>query len=468
MVVKDRRKLPFAVGTQVLACSLATATVLLTGCPAPKFQAPAPSPTPATPTPAPPPPPTPTPASALEPRPTPIPETFVPRRSYDTSKLFNGLKIYSHLETFPGGIAPEERTVDESFSVDISMKVKVPAAMTTLDQFSGVNPSLPASFPALGELLKTAKVSNYYHGLYALKVKSLQQDLRTLDQILSRHNFFDCGTILELAGGATKRKALLLQADMDVVADGSDSDRLLEVDGTSMFYQPFTSYRWKKRTDIPSQFLPEKQARLQEAQNELSTPGLIPARQQALRDSISAMKLQISDLTTYSFLISKADPFIVLPGFLLRDRALPYRPAVGDYAVVFFHDKIYPAIFGDVGPSVKVGEASLRLATLVNTSATAYRRPSNNLDVTYLVFPGSADEPFGPPDYGKWRTRCIELLTELGNGTGPGVEVAHFEDILKPAPTPSPASLPSPTATNAPPLPSSEMAIPTPKPLPPE
>lgn len=380
--------------------------------------------------------------------------------------MYNGLKIYSHLETFPGGIAPEERTIDDSFSVEIFMKVKVPEAMTTLDQFSRVNTSLPKSFPALGELLKTARVSNYYHGLYALKVKSLQQDLRTLDQVLSRHNFFDCGTILELTGGAMKRKALLLQSDMDVVADGSDSDRFLDVDGSSMHYQPFTSYRWKKRTDIPSQFLPEKQVRLQAAEKELAEPGIAVARQQALRDTIAVAKREISDLRTYSFLISKADPFIVLPGFLLRDKTLPYRPNIGDYAVVFFQDKIYPAIFGDVGPSVKVGEASLRLATVVNAAATAYRRPSNNLDVTYLVFPGSADEPFGPPDYEKWRNRCITLMTELGNGIAPGVEMAHFEDILKPRPTPTPSPSPTPTPSASPS--SSDVAIPTPKPLPPE
>ncbi|HEY5753123.1 MAG TPA: glycoside hydrolase family 75 protein [Chthoniobacterales bacterium] len=402
----------------------------------------------------------------MEPRPTPIPETFIPRRSYDTSKLYNGLKIYSRLETFPGGIAPEERTVDSSFSVDISMKVKVPEAMTALNQFSEVNSSLPKSFPALSELLKTAKVSKYYHGLYALKVKSLQQDLRKLDQVLSRHNFFDCGTILELTGGAAKRKALLVQGDMDVVADGSDADRFLEVDGSSMHYQPFTSYRWNKRTNVPSQFLPEKQARLEAAQKELAGPGLLPARQQTLRDIIATTKLEIADLHTYSFLISKADPFIVLPGFLLRDKTLPYHPRIGDYAVVFFQDKIYPAIFGDVGPSVKVGEASLRLATAVNASATAYRRPSNNLDVTYLVFPGTADEPFGPPDYEKWRSRCAQLLTELGNGTAPGVELAYFDDILKPPPTPTPAPSPSVMPSLSPS--SSDMAIPTPKPLPTE
>ena len=69
-------------------------------------------------------------------------------------------------------------------------------------------------------------VSPLYADLYATKVKVLRDNLGRLDQLLSRHNFYDCQTVLQLRHPQTHRKALLLQADMDVDADGSDSDRL--------------------------------------------------------------------------------------------------------------------------------------------------------------------------------------------------------------------------------------------------
>lgn len=378
---------------------------------------------------------------------------FVPRRSYDTSRLFNGLKIYSHLQSLPGGIAPVERTLDESFSVDISLKVKVPSAMATVEDFTVANPNILKALPMLGDLLVSSRVSPYYHGLYALKVKSLQQDLRNLNEILSRHNFYDCGTVLELTNPNTKRRALLLQADMDVVADGSDSDRFLEVDGTSMHYQPFTSYRWPKLTKTPSQFLAGREASISAAQTELQNPGVAAERARTLRNSIATNKLEAADLQTFSFLISKADPFIVLPGFMLRDKSLPFNPRIGDYAAVIYGSKIYPAIFGDVGPSVKVGEASLRLATALNVKSNAANRPTNNLDVSYLIFPQTADATPAPPDYEKWRTRCVDLLAELG---ATNIPVEHWENILPPMPTPTPSPTPSPDPA---------VAIPTPKAL---
>ncbi len=391
--------------------------------------------------------PTPNISATPAPGPTALPEMFVPRRSYDTSRLFNGLKIYNHLQSLPGGIAPVERTLDDSFSVDITLKVKVPAAMATVEDFTIANPNMLKALPMLGELLANSRISPYYHGLYALKVKSLQQDLRNLNEILSRHNFYDCGTILELTNPNTKRRAILLQADMDVVADGSDSDRFLEVDGSSMHYQPFTSYRWPKLTSTPSQFLAGRQAGISAAQAELQNPATPPDRTKTLRNSIATNKLEAADLQTFSFLISKADPFIVLPGFMLRDKSLPFCPRIGDYAAVIYGAKIYPAIFGDVGPSVKVGEASLRLATTLNVKSNAANRPTNNLDVSYLIFPQTADAVPAPPNYEKWRSRCVELLTELGAAN---VAVEHLENILPPLPTPTPTADPA-------------TAIPTPK-----
>ena len=78
------------------------------------------------------------------------------------------------------------------------------------------------------------------------KVTSIRTNLDRLDQLISRHNFFDCETILELQNPKTKRKALLIQADMDVDTDGTDGDRMPSFEPGSRTFQPFTSYRWKK------------------------------------------------------------------------------------------------------------------------------------------------------------------------------------------------------------------------------
>jgi hypothetical protein len=146
---------------------------------------------------------------------------------------------------------------------------------------------------------------------------------------------------------------------------------------------------------------------------------------------------------------------------------------VGDYAVVVFGDQIYPAIVGDVGPADKVGEASLRIAQQINALATPYSRPVSDLKVTYLIFPGTADMPFGPPDLEKIRTRCEKLIQEIGGATVP---LHHWEDLIPtptPTPSPTPVSQVSPTETPRPnespaasPSPAPTFAFPTPAELP--
>ncbi|HEY2122726.1 MAG TPA: hypothetical protein VGH07_03965, partial [Chthoniobacterales bacterium] len=81
----------------------------------------------------------------------------------------------------------------------------------------------------------------------------------------------------------------------------------------------------------------------------------------------------------------------------------------------------------------------------------AYNRPSSDLDITYVVFPGSAEEPPGPPDLRKLRDRCSALLNEIGGYNG---ELFLWEDILaKPSPSPSVSvsvsASPSPSGTAA-------------------
>jgi hypothetical protein len=90
-----------------------------------------------------------------------------------------------------------------------------------------------------------------------------------------------------------------------------------------------------------------------------------------------------------------------------------------------------------------MGEASLRICKEVLPTASGSQRAENDLKVTYLVFPGTRERPFGPPELEKWRTRCETLLTELG---GFGGELFKWEDLSKPPPpppaTPAPESKP--------------------------
>jgi hypothetical protein len=138
------------------------------------------------------------------------------------------------------------------------------------------------------------------------------------------------------------------------------------------------------------------------------------------------------------------DPYIVLPGELARAKD---AGRVGDYAVVVAGDRIFPAIVGDVGPYDKVGEASLRIAKEINPVATPYNRPVSDLKVTYLIFPGTADTPFGPPDLEKIRARCEKLVQEMGGASAPLHRWVNLIPTPTPTPSPTPTLTPSPSAS---------------------
>jgi hypothetical protein len=416
-------------------------SMILCGCPV-SFN-PTPTPTP-----------TPFPSPTLTPTPTPLPETFIPSTKMETAKLFNGLQIHSKVSTVEGPLAIVGRKTPDAYLLDLEVKIQVPKPADTLEELQAADPNVDASLPGLKERLATAKVSNFYHALYQLKVDVVNRELVRLDQILSRHNFFDCNTILEIKDSKTNRKALLIQSDMDVNADGSDSDRYQEVDGSYLNFQPFTSYRWPKKTDIPSQFLAAREEKLKQLSAEFGAKTTTPERKKVLKDQIDELQRGIDDLKKYSFLVSKLDPFVVLPGFMLRQTNHPYSPKLGDYVVVLFKGKLYPALLGDVGPSYKIGEASMRICSELDPRSNAYNRPSSNLDITYIVFPGSGEVPVGPPDLKRLHDRCATLLNEVGGYTG---DLWMWEDLLaKPPPSPAPtiaasvASSPSATAAAGP------------------
>ena len=399
----------------------------------------APPPPPPTPTP------TPTPVPTPVPSPTPTPTPFVPRQPMETGMIFNGLQYEWKVETSPGDTAARDREIDNSYRLELKLKIRVPRPATSLADVQVANARLPELLPSLPLLLESARVSPDYGKIYDLKLDWLKGRLEKIEQILSRHNFYDCDTILQLKHPETGRRALFVQGDMDVNVDGSDGDRNVEVDGSGQFFQPQTSYRWPKMTERPNPFLKRSEERNTEAEAELAKPETKEARRQELRERIAASKRQIADLKSASFLVSKTDPTIVLPGFMLRGEGADV-PKVGDYAVVIHGDKMYPAMVGDAGPSYKMGEASLRLCDEIRKTGTPLARPVSDLAVTYLVFPGSAEDKRSVPDLEKWHQRCTDLMAEIGV---PNAPLHRWEDIVPPWPTPTPTpppiAVPTPT-----------------------
>jgi hypothetical protein len=374
---------------------------------------------------------------------TPIPEPTPARPpvitgKLDTGKLFNGITLHSTIETLPGADASTERVDADSYVLDLKLQARVPSANKTIEELAKVSPQLPVLLPGLASMLVPDPVSPFYAQLYDTKIRLLRENLARLDRLPSRHNFFDCQTVLQLQHPQSHRKALLVQADMDVDADGSDADRMPIGTGSPANFKPATSYRWPKTTSAPNPYLAATESKLKHAEDEYALKATTPERKRELRDTIAYLRAEVGTLKKFSFLIGTTDPFIVIPGAFARGND---APKVGDYALVIVGDAIYPAIVGDIGPNDKAGEASLRIAKQINALSTPYNRPVSDLKVTYLIFPGTADKPFGPPDLDKLHARCEALVKEIG---GASVPLHHWENIIPPPPTPTPSPSPSP------------------------
>jgi len=438
--------------------AVALIAAVLVGCEKPAPPAPPPTPVP---TPKPIPSPTPTP----QPEPTPTPVPSIPRKPLPTAKLFNGLSLDAKVVSEDSNLqASQERTDADAYKVEVTVKFRLPRAAAAGDDFSKNDPTLAGVFKDFPSMLSGSKVSSFFEQLYSLKVHQVQHEIGRLDVILSRHNFFDCETILEYKNPTSGRRALLTIADMDVNVDGSDGDRNVPVDGSSQFFLPQTSYRWPKQTFHVNPFLAVEEKRLGTLKEELAAGKATAARANDLREGIDLAKRRIYDIQKWSFLIAEVDPFIVLPGFMMRDKGNPFSPGIGDYALVLFGGNAYPAVVGDAGPSLKIGEASLRVCREINVHSSGMIRPVSDLKVTYLIFPGTADEKLLPPDLARWRTRCEQYANEIG---GLNVGIHSWPDIVKPWPTPTPEPTPMPTAEPTPeahPIPTSApSSAPTPE-----
>ncbi len=331
-----------------------------------------------------------------------------------------------------GELAIDERRKNDTYRSEHILTVKVPRAAATLSELEKSSPGLGRAFPGLESMVENAVVSDFFETLYKNKSDRLKKNSAKLGSLLTKHNFFDCQTMLNLRH-ESGRKVFLLQGDMDVVSDGSDGDRLPVMPDeivNSTYYQPTTSYGWAKVGRTPNPLISGYEKRLRDARKELTDPAKTADRKSWVRGRINDLLVPgIEEMKRRSFLIAEYDPFIVIPINIIVDRRDSYGPKVGDYAVVIHKGILYPAIVGDAGPSFKVGEASLRMARQIDSRSSSYRRPVNELSVTYLCFPKTAKKPHRPPNYEDIRNECERLLNEIG-GVGAGEELFRWENTL--------------------------------------
>ncbi len=334
----------------------------------------------------------------------------------DVAKTSMGFDFESGVKENAGRLTSIEREDDGTYEAKYTLSVNRPVSAKTFEEVCQVNPALAKILPGLESMMGSAKVSLFYKNLYDNKAARLQKYANRLDKLLTKHNYYDCQTMLEMEHPETKRKVFLLQGDMDVVSDGSDGDRLATMPEkivNSPYYQPFTSYGWPKTGTVENPMIAGWRRMLSKAK----------AKGDA--SEISRIEDGIKDLQKRSFLIADYDPFIVIPIDVIRDRESPYGPNIGDYVVVIYGESIYPAIVGDAGPSFKVGEASLRMAKEINNLASSYHRPVSDVSVSYVVFPRSSAEKWSAPDYNFWRQECLRLLGEVG-GLGEGYQMHQW------------------------------------------
>ena len=363
----------------------------------------------------------------------PLPSKHVNYKSIDTARLWSGVESSTKVEIKQGREASYERKQKGSYLFDFKIIINSPKAVDNLKGLELNNPLLGKILPGLGELFSSSSVSGFYYKLYDIKSKRFQQYLTRLNAIPDKHNYYDCETILEMTYAQSGRKVLFVQSEMDVVSDGSDGDRMPEYDkyiAESTNYQPFTSYGWRKKTNRPNPLLARWNKKLTDDQKKLADKGLRSSQKASIEQNISKLKREIADMKARSFLIARADPFIVIPSWM-RSYASQndFAPSVGDYVAVVYDGKIYPAIIGDTGPTWKIGEASLRLAKQLNSKATSYSRPVSDLKVSYLIFPGTAAQP-DAPDLDKWNKEVNRLLNEIG-GLGEGYLLHSWDNYFK-------------------------------------
>lgn len=347
----------------------------------------------------------------------------LPRDRYEVVKLANGAAVEAHVEASTStNTALETIPIPNDYALQLTLHIAIPKAATSLSDLVAATPEIAQALPNLEEMIPSSsqgekEASPFFKKLFENKTKTLQHQLSFLGQLFPRESLYDCQTILSLKNKNSGARALLVQAIMNVNADGSDGDRNIPLEKLSNCYQPQTNYRWPKKTLLPNPNLSEVEEQLTKLKLSATTNNALTLEQKSkLDEQIKTKDQTINELQHWSFLIGSADPFIVLPKFML-DPKNQESASIGDYAVVLYQNKLYPAIVGDIGPSSKIGEASLRLCRAIDPASGADHRPVSAPHVAYFIFPKSAELPMAAPNYAHWSDRCHELWKALGGSS---------------------------------------------------
>ena len=218
---------------------------------------------------------------------------LTPPDGVDIRQLSKGIDLKVIFDSSDGELASIERTNRESYLAEYALRVRMPRAATSLEELTLTSPHLLEILPGLEAMLPKAEVSAWYRQIYANKSARLKDNVGRLDEVLSKHNFYDCETMLNLRSEESGQRLFLMQAEMDVVSDGSDGDRLARMqDGivNSTNYQPFTSYRWKKSGSVPNPMIAGWERRIGKARREIGEAGTGEERKAWLSKRIKMLK----------------------------------------------------------------------------------------------------------------------------------------------------------------------------------
>lgn len=318
------------------------------------------------------------------------------------------------------------------------------------------------ALPGLGSM--ALKESAMFKVLYDNKERKLLEDVnKRRRESWDWEIYYDCDTILDIGNPKAEagKKILLIQANMDIDADGSDGKRFPESDSYphDRWFQPETSYRWDEKVKVENPFLDvallkqkdalDRSAYLKEQLKKWEA--LSGKHGVKIASEISKIKSELEDLnrkkeaildkggaivqandrifslTQQRHLIGTKDPFIVVPlslSYLPKtSSSAEFTPQVGDYAVVMYGNRLYPALVADEGPMHKCGEASLFLAEQIfkhsgqkGSGPSPAATPFYYLDISYIIFPGTAEKQseWGTPDLQELNEKCRQYLDGVG------------------------------------------------------
>lgn len=309
-----------------------------------------------------------------------------------------------------------------------------------------------------------AKLSPFWDVLYNTKEKDFLANLRVKrDGFYPWTIIYDCDTVMEIGDPKAPdgQRILLFQSDMDIDADGSDGERLSSPSdyGKDDQFQPEASYRWREAPRVENPFIQKWATRRDQAWDNAARleahlkvwdsikpkyghqidEDILKVQKQLTKEKAEANYAagRVRDITLDRHYVGELDPFIVVPHEWteVTYKDSPFAPSVGDYALVFYGKKVYPCLFADQGPIMKIGEASFALARqirednprLMERQITASFSPIYDLGVTYMIIPGTAKpkSSWGLPDYERWNRECAEIIKNLG-GLADGFELHRW------------------------------------------